>query len=603
MPLLAAAMSTALSWFLTLRGRLVLLVCISTLPAILFTFYAANNERTAAAKRMKEEARHLAVLASREHRQQFEGAQNLLLQLGERLRKQGDSAAFTGNPEFLPALLSGFPQFANIGVLSAQGDVLGSALPIDHAASWRDNPAFARALKSKEVETGQYVVGLIVGRPVLQLAYAVRNASGEVRSVLFVALDLTWLDRLAHQVKLPPDYALIITDRDARVLAQGGELSNEPLTAGTKIEGVDGLLEGGATGLVKLSESGPRRLFVGERMEGVTGVTVLAGLPFERVVVEADFAFYRTLAALALLTLFTVGAALLAADVSVLRSLRGLSRAAKRFGEGELQSRARVSRGRGEIQDLALAFNSMADALAARHRESVAVQDQLRALSQRLQLTRENEAGRIARELHDELGQMLTALKLDLAALRRRCGKEGNSECVAALDGGITELGSRIDSAIDCVRRVSSELRPTVLDRLGLAAALEWQAREIEGRTDLTVLVDIKGLGDQLPWLIAVTLFRIAQEALTNVVRHAQAKTVWLEISGDADNIELVVRDDGHGMAAGDNTASLGVLGMRERANLVGGTFSLESDSGKGTTVHVRIPRHLKEAEHALLAG
>lgn len=430
-----------------------------------------------------------------------------------------------------------------------------------------------------------------------------RNASGEVRSVLFVALDLKWLDRLARQVKLPPDYALIITDRDARVLAQGGELNNEALTAGTKIDDVDDLLDGGATGLVKLRENGPRRLFVGERMEGVTGVTVLAGLPFERVVVEADFAFYRTLAALALLTLFTVGAALFAADVSVLRSLRGLSRAAKRFGEGELQSRSRVSRGRGEIQDLALTFNSMADALAARHRESVAVQDQLRALSQRLQLTRENEAGRIARELHDELGQMLTALKLDLAALRRRCGKEGNSECVAALDGGITELGARIDSAIDCVRRVSSELRPTVLDRLGLAAALEWQAREIESRTELTVLVDIRGLGEQLPWLVAVTLFRIAQEALTNVVRHAQAKTVWLEISGDADNIELVVRDDGRGLAAGDNTASLGVLGMRERANLVGGTFSLESTSGRGTTVRVRIPRQLKEAEHALLAG
>lgn len=187
---------------------------------------------------------------------------------------------------------------------------------------------------------------------------------------------------------------------------------------------------------------------------------------------------------------------------------------------------------------------------------------------------------------------MLTALKLDLAALRRRCGKEGNSECVAALDGGITELGARIDSAIDCVRRVSSELRPTVLDRLGLAAALEWQAREIESCMELTVLADIKGLGEQRPWLVAVTLFRIAQEALTNVVRHAQAKTVWLEISGDADNIELVVRDDGRGMAAGDNTASLGVLGMRERANLVGGTFSLELNSGKGTTV--RIPASIE---------
>ncbi|CAG0931242.1 two-component system, NarL family, nitrate/nitrite sensor histidine kinase NarX [Planctomycetaceae bacterium] len=596
-------MSTALTWFLTLRGRLVLLVCISTLPAMLFTFYAANNERSAAAKRMEEEARHLAVLASREHRQQFEGAHNLLLQLGEMLRRQGDLAPFTGNPEFLPALLAGFPQFANIGVLSAQGDVLGSAYPIEHPASWRDNPAFARALTSNYVETGQYVVGLIVGRPVVQLAYAVRAASGAVRSVLFVALDLKWLDRLARQVRLPPDYALVIADRESRVLAQGGELRDEPLAAGSKLEGVSGLQDGATTSLLKLSENGPRRLFVGERMEGVPGVTVRAGLPFERVVAEADFAFFRTLGALALLTLFTVGAALFAADVSVLRSLRGLSRAARRFGEGELQTRAHVSRGAGEMRELAQAFNSMAGALEARHRESLAVQDQLRALSQRLQLTRENEAGRIARELHDELGQMLTALKLDLAALRRRCGKEGNSSCVLALDVGISELGTRIDGAIDCVRRVSSELRPTVLDRLGLAAALEWQAREIEARTELTVLVDIKGLGEQLPWLVAVTLFRIAQEALTNVVRHAQAKTVWLEVSGDAQSLELVVRDDGRGISDTDEAASLGVLGMKERANLVGGEFSLVSTAGKGTTVRVRIARQPKEAEHAFLAG
>ena len=172
-----------------------------------------------------------------------------------------------------------------------------------------------------------------------------------------------------------------------------------------------------------------------------------------------------------------------------------------------------------------------------------------------------------------------------------------------ALDGGISELSARIDAAIDCVRRVSSELRPTVLDRLGLAAALEWQARELESRTELSVLVDIKGLGEQVPWLVAVTLFRIAQEALTNVVRHAQAKTVWLEVSGDATSIELVVRDDGRGIPDAGEAASLGVLGMKERANLVGGEFVLESAAGKGTTARVKVPRHFKEAAHALLAG
>lgn len=578
-------MSRTFSWFLTLRGRLVLLVCIATLPAMLFTFYAANNERSAAAKRMEEEARHLAVLASREHRAQFEGAHNLLVQLGEMLRRQGDGAPLTQNPEFLPALLAGFPQFANIGVLSAQGDVLGSAYPIEHPASWRDNPAFARALKSNEVETGQYVVGLIVGRPVVQLAYAVRGASGAVRSVLFVALDLQWLDRLAQQVKLPPDYMLIIADRDARVLAHGGELSNESLATGARLGGAREL-SGGTSTLLKLSEGGPRRLFVGEPMEGVPGVTVLAGLPFERVATEADFAFFRTLGALALLTLFTVGAALFAADVSVLRSLRGLSRAARHFGEGELQTRARVSRGGGEMRELAQAFNSMAGALEARHRESLAVQDQLRALSQRLQLSREHEAGRIARELHDELGQHLTGLKMDISWLGGKLPAD-HPELARKAEG----MKKLVDTAVKSVRRIASELRPLVLDDLGLVAGLEWLVQDFSRRTGIEVALDMD-IGDAAPAEAqASALFRIVQESLTNVARHAGASRVRVTLTHAGGRLLLAVQDNGKGIAAGAAKAgSFGLLGIRERAIMLGGEASVAGQPGEGTRVEVSLP-------------
>ncbi|MCC6464665.1 MAG: HAMP domain-containing protein [Planctomycetes bacterium] len=595
-------MGIAYSWLLSLRGRLVLLVCTATLPALLFTFYAANNERQATVRRMETEARHVAMMASREHRQQFEGARRLLMQLGGRLRS--DDTLLTAHQELLPSLLAAFPHFANIGYLSAAGDVMASAQPADRPTSWRDNPAFVRALKSHDVETGQYLIGAIVHRPLVQMAYAVRKDNDEISVVLFVALDLQWFDELARQANLPSDCSLVIADREARILASGGELTADSLSVGSTIAGLDSVI-GGDSGRVLADEgSGRRRLFVGSPMDSVPGVYVVAGLPYERVTSEADRAFFRTLAALALLTVFTVGSTLVAAEVSVLRSLRVLNMTAHRLGSGELSARARVSRGKGEIRELAISFNTMAAALAARDAENTAARDELRALSQRLQLTREEEAGRIARELHDEIGQALTALKLDLATLKRRCGEDAGAACAEALLQGVAELSARIDGVVDSVRRLSSELRPAVLDRLGLTEALQWQAREIESRTELSVLVDVK-LGDApLPWLISVALFRIAQEALTNVVRHAHAKSALVELRDHGDEVELAVRDDGAGMPAITGAQSLGLLGMKERATLVGGTFRVQSRPGGGTCVMVRLPRAVTvEARDAHPAG
>ncbi|MCC6574975.1 MAG: HAMP domain-containing protein [Planctomycetes bacterium] len=596
-------MAGAFPWLFTIRGRLVVLVCIATFPALLFTLYAASNERAAALKRMEDDAFHVVRMASREHTHQFAGAQQLLTRLGGMLAADGDVLLFAREPQFLPALLAGYPQFANIGALSPKGDVLYSALPANNLASWNENPAFVRALSTRDVATGDYVVGQIVGRPVLQLAYAVRRGD-DVRMVLWVALDLRWMGQLAAQGGLLPEWSLLIADRGGRVLAQSGTASGPDVSAGAEIPGLGALAEGAEAKVLGVGPNNARRLFVAAPMEGISGVSVVAGLPYDRVYDEANAVFLRTLVSLALLTLFTVVSSLLAAEVSVLRSLRGLAQVARRFGKGDLGARAIVSRAQGEIRELALAFNDMADALAGRQREMIQAREQLRALSRKIQLTREEEAGRIARELHDELGQVLTSLKLDLAAMRRGCAQDGNAACVLALDQGVSTMGRQLDNAIDTVRRVASELRPSVLDRLGLVAALEWQAREIESRGDLAVELNVSGVEEQLDWLTAVTIFRIAQEALTNVVRHAQATTIWVDLRGDPQTLELCVRDDGKGMERSVPSESLGLLGMRERAALVGGTFDIDSVAGHGTTLRVRIPRRAPtENNHAPAIG
>lgn len=206
----------------SLRGRLLFLICLATLPAILFTFLAADTERAAALSRTERDALHLAGLASREHAHQIRGARELLSWLGAMVSRDGLRSPVVGDLGFLQALLSGHPQLANIGVLSPDGRVLASAHPLANYRSWRDNPAYRAALAFEGVAAGTYLISPIFERPTLNHAFAVRNADGDVIAVLFNGLDLDWLSRMAQQSDLPDAFSLLIADREGRVLATAG---------------------------------------------------------------------------------------------------------------------------------------------------------------------------------------------------------------------------------------------------------------------------------------------------------------------------------------------------------------------------------------------
>lgn len=217
----------------------------------------------------------------------------------------------------------------------------------------------------------------------------------------------------------------------------------------------------------------------------------------------------------------------------------------------------------------------------------------VRALAGRIEAVREEERARIARELHDELGQELTALKFDLAAL-----KEGLSRRNKSLRDQAAEISSQIDAAIKMVRSIATELRPGILDDLGLAAAVEWQAQEFQARTNIECELDLPE-EIKIGHVAATALFRIFQETLTNVARHAQAMRVRVQLTIDNDAVQLDVQDDGRGIAHSDmrGKRSLGLLGMRERAELLGGSFKIHGASGGGTQVTVRLPLETPELE------
>lgn len=583
------------SFFLQLRGRLLFLICLATLPAFLFTLFVAENERTAVRSRMERDALHLAGLASREHAHQVRGARELLSWLGAKLAREGPQSSIIMDADFLQALLAGHPQLANIGVLSPDGKVLASAHPLASYRSWNDNPAYCAAIHSDEVVSGTYLISPIFERPTLNLALAVRDDLGQVIAVLFNGLDLAWLSEMARHSNLPDGFSLLIVDHDGQVLAFGGPNSPELATNELHIPGIASLSQSHQGKMLKLGDNGVRRYFVATTLDEGSGLFVAVGLPYERVVWETNRAFYRTLAALAILTLFTIAAVFIAAELGILRGIRSLARVAQRFGAGELSARAKAPRGHNEFASLAATFNAMADSLEARHREAIQGQAQLLALASRLQVAHETEAVRISRELHDETGQMLTSLKIDLSRLQSHCPvNEQNMPCAAALREAIVAMNQQIDSAVDVVRRISADLRPSVLDKLGLTAGLEWLARSFEKRTDLVIEVEADNVDAALNEQVSVTLYRITQEALTNVVRHAQADVVRISLVITGQEIVLTISDDGSGIAvdAPENSGSLGLIGMRERAMLIHGQLSIHGTPGHGTTIIVTAPLH-----------
>jgi len=218
--------------------------------------------------------------------------------------------------------------------------------------------------------------------------------------------------------------------------------------------------------------------------------------------------------------------------------------------------------------------------------------DQLRALAKRLESVREEESSRIAREIHDELGQAMTSLKLDLSWVARRLSIPETADTRRQLLERIHGTMQQLEVTIQTVRAIATTLRPSVLDELGLAAALDWQTRDFEKRTGIRCewsmpLVPIPIGPDQ-----ATAIFRIYQEILTNVVRHAQASNIRIHLDICAGWLVFEVCDNGRGIPDSSlvNQNSLGLLGMRERAAQWGGDVSILGAEGKGTTVKVRLP-------------
>ncbi len=283
------------------------------------------------------------------------------------------------------------------------------------------------------------------------------------------------------------------------------------------------------------------------------------------------------------------------------RPLFGLMHTIRKVSAGDTNTRAQAVSTDTEIGELAQAFNSMLDRLEQARREQAML----------ILQAQEEERRRLALELHDESSQNLSALLIHTEILNQslRAVPEPmtTQPIFEQLREGLQQLNRLTQKTLDNIRILAQQLRPSVLDDLGLQAALRWLAEDSRERLQLPVEVQLEHVEDTLRThkhaaLYETTLFRIAQESLTNAARYAQAQHVWLSLMQDQNSISLQVRDDGCGFDPSQKHAGLGIAGMGERATLLEGTMTIISQPGQGTTVEVCLPLPTSCLENAVHA-
>jgi signal transduction histidine kinase len=581
----------------SLRVRLLLLVLIAVIPVWGAIVYTAAEQKRSTVSGIQRNVLQLAQFSAHEEEQALQGTRQILIALANFVRRvdgnRDECSAFCAD------LLKQFRRYANLGAIKSDGDVFCSAVPMQRLTNAAGQPWFQRAVESGDFAVGDYHVGRITKKPVLVMAYPYRVVGEDQAAVAFAALDLKWLSRYIIKIEsqLPEGFTITQIDKNAVVLAR--QPDTEQWVGRSMIENSSFKeILSQKTGVIEARDDRDTSyiyafapLHSSFRKEPVY---MILGIPRQLAFADSNRVLRRNLILLGTISLLAMLAAWFGSNLFIVRQVKALAGASRRLAAGEMSARTGLQYESGELGQLAKTFDEMAIALEQRQAERERAEMELkrsqelfRNLSAHLQLVREEERTRIARKIHDDLGQALTALKIDLSWLDKKLANKQD-----LIGEKLQSMVTLINETVETVHNVSADLRPGILDDFGLPAALEWQAEEFQKRTGMECRTSVPASEFDLNKEKSTNLYRIVQESLTNVIRHANATKVEINLHEEDGKLVLEVVDNGKGItqAAISDSKSFGLIGIKERVHSLGGKVYIAGAPNEGTRLMVRIP-------------
>ncbi len=608
----------ALAPLRSVRAQLVLLVAVALAPSVLLILLIMAQQRTFVAERALNRTVELARVISAGHGELIESSRVLLTTMAntpaiqEQRRDECNQLA--------ERVVRSATSYLSLGVADPEGNVWCRYPDPENLTNVAATSYFQRAIESRGFAVGGFAIGQVTRQRILTLGYPVYGDDGALQAVIGVGVDVTELNQRVQALNLAPEFSVLLADRDGKVVIawpEGSIAVGEQVPAGPFREALLNPESEGDTPVAVDGPDGVSRDYFFRTVDYVPDrdLIVTVGLELETtlepvnqsVIVSVSFGLFLILAAG--LAAWWFG------DRRLARPIRSLAYAARRIQLGQLQRRAEIPAHSSELHTLIADFNAMAENLQKQAEELQAAnvelerrvehrtqrlktsleelrrsREQLRLLTGRQRQILEDEQTRISREVHDQLGQALTGAKMDVAQIERRLRGHVDVPGVAEALEVAQSLNALMDETVQTARAIARRLRPSLLDDIGLTAAIEWMARDVAGRADLDVILKGDDVGP-MAGSITTAAYRIAQEAVTNVVRHARAHSVTIELHRDEKGLRMTIVDDGVGMRQpADVPATLGMLGMRERAEDLGGSVVWEAGVRGGTRVSVYIP-------------
>ncbi|MEJ2038305.1 MAG: histidine kinase, partial [Desulfosarcinaceae bacterium] len=441
---------------------------------------------------------------------------------------------------------------------------------------------------------------------VLYFSTPVLDRTQTLVAVAFAALNLDWMNRTVFKLlaELPVGSRLTLLDEYHGMLRYTADTDRWSVPDSYDPALRKRIVGHGSGTITSTDEAGVMRIHAFAPVSGsfrTRQVTMVLEIPQKIAFSASSRVFLRNLAMLFASALIAVVSIWWTADVFILRRVRAMVAVTRKLADGELDARIGRIGGSDELSHLAGVFDEMAASLQKRIEHETQVmasleqsREQLRKLAAYQQEVREEERLRIAREIHDEFGQCLTILKMDLAWLNKQLSPK-----LGEIVEKMQSMSQVIEEALKNLHAVTAELRPVILDDFGLAAAIEWQIDEFRKRSGINCNLESNGFEPDLPKDQATALFRIFQETLTNILRHAQADDVEVRLQEHEGVLVLDVHDNGRGITTDEinHPMSYGLLGMRERLYPWNGRVTFQGRPGRGTRVTIELPLPGKGAQ------